>query len=132
MGGIYARVSARGKMCVCVRSLHRGPSPVGRGGTLVERRVQRQDGGQRQAEDAGPLQRRAAVAQIHVAARLGHLVGGGVGVAGEGHRRRLVALSDGQAALHLHVHETGCGGGTTHAHKHASTQLLANGRYFAF
>lgn len=77
----------------------------------MERQEQSHDGGQCQAEAAGALQRRGAVAQFGVAARLGHLVSGGVGVAaGEVHRGGLVAFGLREAPLHGDVDEADCGG----------------------
>lgn len=62
------------------------------------------EGGQAQAEPAGPRQTRRGVAQVGVAARLGHGVNGGVGVAlGEVHLFGLVALAHRKAALGLDV-----------------------------
>lgn len=75
----------------------------------MEHHKQSDDGGQGQAEAAGTLQRRGAVAQIGVAARLVHAVSGGVGVAtGKAHGCGLVALSFHKASLHLDIHEADC------------------------
>lgn len=81
----------------------------------MKHQEQSEDGSYGQAEAAGTLQRRGAVAQIGDAAGLSHLVSGGVGVAaGEGDGWRLVALILRQASLHLDIHEADCGGVSTH------------------
>lgn len=71
------------------------------------------EGGQGQAEPTGPWQTRCGVAQVGVAARLGHAVNGCVGAAlGEVHLSGLVALAHRKAALGLDVYEAGCGRAT--------------------
>lgn len=76
------------------------------------------DGGQSQAQPGREGGR--GVAQVGVAARLGHLVDGGVGVGGEVHLRRLVALALLQTALHLDRH-AGCRA-TADTHIHTITR----------
>lgn len=78
------------------------------------------DGGQSQAQPG--REGGCSVAQVGVAARLGHLVDGGVGVGGEVHLRRLVALALLQTALHLDRH-AGCRAtADTHTHTHTITR----------
>lgn len=78
-----------------------------------KRHEQSGEGGQGQAEPAGPRQTRRGIAQVGVAARLGHGVNGCVGIAlGEVHLYGLVALVHRKAALGLDVYEAGCGQAT--------------------
>lgn len=69
-----------------------------------KRHEQSGEGGQGQAQPAGPRQTRRGVAQVGVAARLGHAVNGCVGVAlGEVGVLGQVALGHLKAALGLDV-----------------------------
>lgn len=75
---------------------------------------QRGDGGEGQAEAGGGGQAGRGVAQVGVAARLGHGVDGGVGAAGrEVHLRGPVALGHSEAALLNDIHDAGCFPNTT-------------------
>lgn len=65
-------------VCVCVLKL----SPPCRFSDQDPGHEQSGDGGQGQAQARGPGQPRRGVAQVGVAARLGHGVNGGVGAAG--------------------------------------------------
>jgi len=76
---------------------------------------QSSDGGEAQAEPGGPGQTGRSIAEVSVAARLGHLVDSGVGAAGKVHIRGLVALSLLKTALHFNIHDAGCLPNTTEA-----------------
>lgn len=105
--GLFEGVHFGARTCACTLC---GPA-VRR--NSKKRHEQSGEGGQGQAEPAGPRQTRRGVAQVGVAACLGHGVNGCVGVAlGEVHLFGLVALSHGKAALGLDVYEAGCGRAT--------------------
>lgn len=67
----------------------------------MKRQEHSNDGSYGQAQATGTLERRGAVTQLSVAARLGHFVSGGVGVAaGKINGCGLVAISLREASLH--------------------------------